>query len=533
MELYKILIVDDEEEIRLGVIKKINWESYGFKVVGDAANGVEAWEKANNLKPDIVMTDIRMPFMDGLELGEKIQEIMPSTKIIIFSGCDDFEYAQKAIRLNVSEYVLKPINSENLIEILKRLKCKLDEEYDEKRNIQVLQRYYLESMPIMRQEFLTAVVEGKITNEIIAEKLDRLRIDFKYNYFTVGIISLDILNKEKSIFKEENILLPISAEKILKEIMKNICEFTSFLYLDNVIVIGNLKDKLEIKYFINALNEVCRNFKKIVNGSMVIGLGRICDCFSDINLSYKDARSALEYKAILGDEKVIYIEDVEPDSSISLNFDESLERKFVEAIKLGNDDDINSILDEIFNINYKGVLPINQYRIYGIEVLTALIKIMKSYRLNISDIIGENFNEYLYLNNLNSITEIKEWFREKTIKANKAIKNERINSAKILVDKAKQYIVENYSDYDLSVDKMCLVLHLSPAYFSTVFKKETGVSFINYLTDIRMEESIRLLNTTDYKTSIIGQKVGYMEPNYFSYVFKKRFGMSPTRYRKR
>ena len=200
MELYKILIVDDEEEIRLGVIKKINWESYGFKVVGDAVNGVEAWEKANNLKPDIVMTDIRMPFMDGLELGEKIQEIMPSTKIIIFSGCDDFEYAQKAIRINVSEYVLKPINSENLIEILKRLKCKLDEEYDEKRNIQLLQRYYIESMPIMRQEFLTAVVEGKITNEIIAEKLDRLRIDFKYSYFTVGIISLDILNKEESIW---------------------------------------------------------------------------------------------------------------------------------------------------------------------------------------------------------------------------------------------------------------------------------------------------------------------------------------------
>ena len=128
------------------------------------------------------------------------------------------------------------------------------------------------------------MVKGKITNEIIAEKLDRLRIDFKYSYFTVGIISLDILNKEESIFKEENMLLPISAEKILKEIMKNICEFTSFLYLDNVIVIGNLKDKLEIKYFINALNEVCRSFKKIINGSMVIGLGRICDCFSNINL---------------------------------------------------------------------------------------------------------------------------------------------------------------------------------------------------------------------------------------------------------
>ena len=202
-------------------------------------------------------------------------------------------------------------------------------------------------------------------------------------------------------------------------------------------------------------------------------------------------------------------------------------------VKVGNNDDINNILDELFNISYKGVLPINQYRLYGIEVLTSLIKIIKSYKLNISDIIGENFSEYLSLDNLNSINEIKEWFRERTIKANEAIRNERINSAQILVDKAKRYIAENYNDDELSVDKMCLVLQLSPAYFSTIFKKETGVSFINYLTDIRMEESIRLLNTTDYKTSIIGQKVGYMEPNYFSYVFKKKFGMSPTRYRKR
>ena len=163
MELYKILIVDDEEEIRLGVIKKIDWESYGFKVVGDAANGIEAWEKANILQPDIVMTDIRMPFMDGLELGGKIQEVMPVTKIIIFSGCDDFEYAQKAIRINVFEYVLKPINSEDLIEILKRLKYRLDEEYDEKRNIEVLQKHYLDSIPIMREQFLAAVIEGKVS----------------------------------------------------------------------------------------------------------------------------------------------------------------------------------------------------------------------------------------------------------------------------------------------------------------------------------------------------------------------------------
>ncbi|WP_195987292.1 response regulator [Clostridium sp. D53t1_180928_C8] len=532
MELYKILIVDDEEEIRLGVIKKINWESYGFKVIGDAANGVEAWEKATNLKPDIVMTDIRMPFMDGLELSAKIQEIMPATKIIIFSGCDDFEYAQKAISINVSEYVLKPINSENLIEILKKLKCKLDEEYDEKRNVEVLQKYYAESIPVMREQFLTAAIEGKIYNVNLKEKLDGLRINFIFENFTVGIINLDI-NNDNVIFKENDKLLPISAQKILQDIMKNICEFTSFLYLDNVIVIGNLKEKEELNCFINGLNEVCRSFKKIIKGSMVIGLGKVYKNFRNINLSYKEAKNALEYKVILGREKVIYIEDVEPDMSKSLDFNENLERKFVDAIKVGTATDIDNILKQIFNIESMGLLPINEFRVYGIEVLTSLIKTIKSYNLNISEIIGEDFNNYLYLNNLNSILEIKEWFKDAANKANEAIKNERINSSKILVDKAKKYIKENYNDYELSVDKMCLVLHLSPAYFSTIFKKETGVSFINYLTDIRMEEAIRLLNTTDGKTSIIGQSVGYLEPNYFSYVFKKKFGISPTRYRKR
>ena len=111
MSLYKIIIVDDEEEIRLGIIKKIDWKSYGFQIIGEAENGQEALEKAEKLQPDIIMTDIRMPFMDGLELGKKLSEVMPSSKIIVFSGCDDFEYAQKALRLNVIEYLLKPINS--------------------------------------------------------------------------------------------------------------------------------------------------------------------------------------------------------------------------------------------------------------------------------------------------------------------------------------------------------------------------------------------------------------------------------------
>ena len=108
MNLYSIILVDDEEEVRKSIIKQIDWESAGFKVVGDAENGEDGLEKIELLEPNVVLTDIRMPYMDGLTLTEKIRQRYPSTKVVIFSGYDDFEYAQRAIKLNVTEYILKP-----------------------------------------------------------------------------------------------------------------------------------------------------------------------------------------------------------------------------------------------------------------------------------------------------------------------------------------------------------------------------------------------------------------------------------------
>ena len=160
------------------------------------------------------------------------------------------------------------------------------------------------------------------------------------------------------------------------------------------------------------------------------------------------------------------------------------------------------------------------------------MRLIQSYNLNVNDIFKVNFNLYTFLDNFNSIDSIKEWIVDKALKINDCIKKERVNSSKILIEKAKLYITENYMDYELSVEKICSVLHVSSTYFSTMFKKETGKSFVNFLTELRLEQAITLLNTTDYKTYIIAENVGYSEANYFSYVFKKKFGMSPSKYRK-
>ncbi|CUU50422.1 response regulator [Clostridium beijerinckii] len=537
MNLYRIMIVDDEEEIRLGIIKRIDWEANGFIVVGDAENGQDALEKAEKLQPDVIMTDIKMPFMDGLELGKKLVELMPSTKIIVFSGCDDFEYAHKAIKINVVEYVLKPINSAELIEVLVRLKEQLDREYNEKRNLETLYKHYIKSLPVIREQFLVGAIEGRINEEQWHEQMEELGIDFKYKHLTVGIIQADgTLSFEENLNnfsgQKESALTPISIKKIVDENMGKYCKFISFIYSGMVIVMGNFEKKEDILLFIKGINEVCKVYKRIMSLTISAGIGYVYSNPSQIRFSYRTAQNALDYRFILGAGKAIYIDDVEPDNSIQLQLDEKEERSMLNAIKISSEDEISEAIDSLFKKTEDLLLPFNQYRIYLMEIMTSLLKLVQTYAFDIEEIFGENFNAYSYLESFNSIHEVKKWIIEKAIRINSYIKRERINSSMMLIEKAKQYIKENYSDYDVSVEKLCSKLHVSPTYFSTMFKKETGTSFVNYLTATRLEEAVKLLNTTDDKTYMIAEKVGYPEANYFSYVFKKQFGVSPSKYRK-
>ena len=177
MGLYKIMLVDDEEEVRKSIIKKIDWADAGFEVVGDAENGEEALEKLEALEPDVVVTDIRMPYMDGLTLTEKIHQRHPSIKVVIFSGYDDFEYAQRAIKLNVTEYILKPVNVEEMTAILKKIRKNLDEEIEMRRDVDIVRERYVASLPVMREHFLNNLVGGGLTAEAAEEKLKEYELD--------------------------------------------------------------------------------------------------------------------------------------------------------------------------------------------------------------------------------------------------------------------------------------------------------------------------------------------------------------------
>ena len=206
------------------------------------------------------------------------------------------------------------------------------------------------------------------------------------------------------------------------------------------------------------------------------------------------------------------------------------ERTLVNAIKLGGEEEITKVINEMFSRFESQLIPVAQVQVYLVELVTSLLRVVRTYELNTDEIFGEEFNYFTTIFS-HSPSKIRQWLTESCIRISAQVKRERLDSTKLLARNAKQYIEEHYMDPEISVEKLCAVLHVSPAYFSTVFKRETEMSFVSYLTEVRLQNALNLLNTTDDKTYVIAGKVGYTEPNYFSYVFKKRFGVSPSKYR--
>lgn len=192
--MYKLILAEDEEDVREGIIAQIDWEQYGFEVVEQAENGREAAEAVDRHMPDVVVTDIQMPFMNGLQLAEWIRSRHPNTKIIILTGFDEFEYAQKAIKLQIDEYILKPFSSQELIDVLLKVRTAIEAEIAEKENIYVLSEHYRKSLPVLREQFLSSLVSRRLPLQEISDKSSEYSIDLAGRQFQASVISIDYIH---------------------------------------------------------------------------------------------------------------------------------------------------------------------------------------------------------------------------------------------------------------------------------------------------------------------------------------------------
>lgn len=533
MSLYRIMLVDDEEEVRKAIIRKMDWEQLGFMVVGDAENGQDALEKLEQLEPDVVMTDIRMPYMDGLTLASRIREKYPSMKILIFSGYDDFEYAQQAIKLNVTEYILKPVNGEELKEILNRVRISLDGEIEQRRNIDTLRESYLGSLPILRELFLNDLVSRTGDMAGLAPKFREYGIDIlDARKWLAAVIHMEETEGSKpQVFSGHQELIPISVRRLAEDHLKHYCRFAVFNSTDGITVIGAVDEGNTQTGLINRLNDICKESRRVLEVTITIGVGHSCESLQDIGRSYESAVDALGYRAIVGGGKVIYINDVEPVSRGKLQLDANGESSLTAAVKFGPPEQIAQVIQELTARMDDAKVHARQYQVYMMSIVNCLTRLMQQYDLNVDEMLCTQAHYEAILEGICHRKEFADRLIPIACRMNEAMNQERDNTTRKVILEAKEYIQQNYSNPELSVEMLCRHLHMSPAYFSTMFKKETGQTYVNYLTEVRLERAVKLLNETDEKTYVIAQKVGYQEQNYFSYVFKKRFGVSPTKYR--
>lgn len=526
LSLYRIMVVDDEAEVRQGIARKIDWAALGFEIVADAENGLDALEKAENLELDVVLTDIKMPFMDGLQFGAELARRKSAVKLIIFSGFDEFEFAKEAIKLNVVEYVLKPVNAEELSGILRRVKATLDEEIAQRRNIDQLTQAYRRSLPLMREKFLHDLLRAPMgAAELHRQSAAHALTIREGKYKVVAVCNVDVRPDRPPAIASE--LISVSVRQMVDDALRGRCRRETFLSVTSVIVATSW-DADPVEELMGLLGEVCEECSRIFNVAVTAGIGRPRERLEELYLSYAEARAAVEYKVLTGTGKAIYIQDMERADTGRTVSDSLRVQKLLSAIKFGTKEQIALQADQLLDEGGRD-WSVQARLIAG---LGRLVPLIQRYALREEEILGGR-EEWLALLK-SDVTEEKARGRllEVCMRMSGRLRQERLSAAKRLVEEALEYIQSHYADSALSVEALCQRLHISQSYFSTIFKQETGMSCVQYLTDVRMEKAAELLRTTDDKTYVVAEKVGYDEPNYFSYVFKKKFGASPSQYRK-
>lgn len=529
MDKYKVLLVDDEEEVIQVIMKKIDWEALGFLVVGYANNGVKALELVEEFRPDVVMTDIKMPFMDGMELSNRIRAEFPTIKILFFTGFDEFEYAKGAIQLEAEEYILKPVNAAELTNVFAKLKTKLDREISEKRNVEILQKYYMESLPVLQANFYTSLLEGRIDAEEIPGYLSNYQLDFSGPFFCCLVIHTSASRTPKDI---SPLLLSASVQKQAEERLAQKWQAKCFFYLGNTILIPQLANENAVSELTDDCDRFCKYADCIIGAVVTVGIGRVCGNLMELSQSYESAREAVSYRVLYGSGRAINMKEIVPsqggNASSSREFQLS---NLFKMIRMGSAEEVVTAVEEYLNHADFSDKSLQQHHVDVMELISTLYRFSINNDVQAPEFSGDIMKLYGRLLELEP-DALQKWLVDSCLAFREEFIHARNKSTKSFVSRAKEYVHNNYAEEELSLDDICQVLGVSNSYFSTIFKKETGSSFVSYLTDYRMERARDLLIETDEKSYIIAKSVGYTDPNYFSYVFKRRFGVSPSKYRR-
>lgn len=523
--MYTVVVADDETELRHSLISKTPWEECGFQVVGEAENGMEALELVECLQPDLLLTDIRMPFLSGIALARAAREIRPAMHIAFLSGYDDFTYAQQAIQYNIIRYLLKPISSEELAKELCEIREKIDSRMQEVTQGDAeslhphdfLMPLLLGADTVLKPEKHEAWLRAQAVEcGVLSDQQDKL----KYVVLATVIYSA----QNESVTTRRHIH---AVDRVLHKYFHASSCFIGgrviSLVTDSALTLG--------EYLHIATSDISQTIERATGAKCTVGVSRPVNTLSACHGAYREALDTFDYMSREGVD-TRYIADFEPGHAIQSDYSEAA-AQLESLMKGGKHEEIHAFLQQQFDGLRKDTCS-------SLEVGLLTVQLLSSACRAAGAVVDPETANTLW--SASPLAEIPFTARsldetEKSIEAfccrvAEAIVHQCRESGDIVCEQALAVIQNRYADTELSLVALSESLHISPNYLSALIRKHTGDTFINLLTAKRLDTAKELLQCTRLKVMEIAERCGYTDQHYFSYCFKKRFGISPLTLRR-
>ena len=522
---------EDEFVVREGIKNNIDWAAAGYEFTGEASDGELALPLIRKQKPDIVITDIKMPFMDGLELSRVIKRELPSTEIVILSGYEEFDYAKQAISIGVAQYLTKPISGDDLIAALDTLREKIIKSREESALKEKFRKEMEENESREKSGLFASLISGNVSMTGLFERAEKLGVDLSAAWYNIILLFIKSEHHNIEEYSGSSVTIEEKINEALSE-MGCIC-FDRDLEGKAILIPADTEDALSDKQDA-VIERLVTIFSPYAHVRYFGGIGGGVNRLSRLNESYEEAGRALAGRffttksgfygagefAGQGSEETFDMGSVD-----AKRIDKNDVTRF---LRLGNIDEIPFYVSGFIESCGADALKSYIFRQYiAMDVYFAVSSFTEELSSK-SDFAGIGEVTKEALENTSSIREYITSIIEQAITYRDSIATNRYSE---IVGDAVSFIEDNYNDEELSLNRLASHVNVSPNHLSTIFSQQTGQTFIKYLTEYRMDKAKEMLRCTNMRSSEISEAVGYKDPHYFSYMFKKTTGMTPTNYR--
>lgn len=541
--MLKVFLVEDEIVMREGIKNNIPWEEEGFDFVGEASDGEPAYPMIQKLRPDIIITDIKMPFMDGLELSRLVKKDFPDVSIIILSGYDEFEYAKEAIKIGVTEYLVKPVSSAKLLEVVKEIGNRIEKENEKKKYLEQFKKEMKEMELHEKEKFLHEILSGKISMSELLEKGKKLNIHLAAGVYNVVLFMMRESEDTDQAYSKE-LAAAWDAIMELAEQTENIYMFNRSIDGVEFLLLDESRKQLEEKRadFLKKLMDISCEYGEL---QYFGGVGNVVNRLREVHESYESASKAFSYRYLLSYNRIVYAEQMEEmrigfgeeDADIDLkelDFGKIDRRIIKNFLGKGLLEEVSHFIEDYFLSLGTGNVESMLFRQYiTTDMYFGTVAFVEELGYNADNIIGVLGDFKTISEVLPSVEKTKEYLKN-MIRAAMNLRDQiSVKKYGSLIDDAKAYIEKNFDSEDISLNSVATHVNISSSHFSSIFSQEEGQTFIEYLTELRMNKAKELLMCSSLKSSEIGYAVGYKDPHYFSYLFKKTQNVTPKEYRMR